>query len=121
MASIDPNRRHSISEVSELVNVPIHVLRQWEDRIPELRIPRDRSKRRYYTGKEIRQVQRIRQLLWDEKMTTAGARKVLAAEARGETPPRTTPEMLQRIDAIEADVRALLERLDEVLADRPGD
>lgn len=118
MASFDPNRRHSIGEVSDLVNVPVHVLRQWEDRMPELRVPRDRSKRRYYTGKEIRQVQRIRQLLWDEKMTTAGARKVLAAEARGEMSVRTTPEMLEAIDAIEAEVRAMLERLDEALGDR---
>ncbi len=105
-------KRHSISEVSEETQVPIHVLRQWEARFPQLKPKRTRSKRRYYTAEDIEIVRRIRQLLWVERMTTEGARQRLAEELRGEGRPRTQQEVIDRIDAIEAEIRALLDLLD---------
>ncbi len=108
-------RRYSISEVSEQTQVPAYVLRQWEERFPQLKPRRDRVKRRYYLLEDIRIVQRIKELLWQEKMTTTGARRVLAQELRGEGRPRTRQEAIDLLDQIEAEVRAMLAMLDEYL------
>jgi DNA-binding transcriptional MerR regulator len=109
----DPGRRHTISEVSERTGVAVHLLRQWEERFPQLRPRRTRSNRRYYTEDDIAIVQRIKELLRQEGMTTDGARRRLAQELDGEGRPRTTREMLDLVDHIEQEVRAMLDLIDQ--------
>lgn len=70
--------------------------------------------RRYYTAEDIEIVLRIKQLLWHEKMTSAGAQRQLAQELRGEGRPKTQRETLDLIDAVEEEVRAMLDLLDSV-------
>ncbi len=111
----DPDRRHKISEVSEMIDVPIHVLRQWEDRFPQLKPRRDNANRRYYLEKDVAVARRIKQLLWHERMTTEGARMRLSQELRGEGRPRTRQEAIELVDAIERDVREMMGIVDEVL------
>ena len=106
------DRRYRISEVSELTSVSIHLLRQWESRFPQLKPKRDRANRRYYSVADIDLVRRIRQLLRHEKMTTDGARRVLAQELRGEGRPKTRREALALLDEVESEVRAMLDLLD---------
>lgn len=107
------DRRYSIAEVSEKVGVPAYVLRQWEKRIPELRPRRDRANRRYYLPDDIGIALRIHQLVHEEKMSLAGARQRLVEELRGEGRPRTRQEAIDLADKIEADVRRLLDLLDD--------
>jgi DNA-binding transcriptional MerR regulator len=109
----DPGRRHTISEVSERTGVAVHLLRQWEERFPQLKPRRTRTNRRYYTEEDIAVVQRIRELLRQEGMTTEGARRRLADELRGEGSPRTNQEMLDLVDHIEREVRAMLDQIDQ--------
>lgn len=111
MASLE-SKRYGIAEVSELTEVPTHVLRQWETRFPQLRPKRDRANHRFYTDKDLAVVRRIKQLLWHEKMTTEGARKCLAQELRGEGRPRTRQEAIELLDKIETEVRHLMDLLD---------
>ncbi len=106
------NRRYSISEVSQLVDVPVHLLRQWEARFPQLKPKRDRANRRYYLPAEIEIVTRIRQLLRDDKMTSQGAAKRLTAELRGEGAPQTNTEAANLIDTIETEARKMMDILD---------
>ena len=61
--SVQPENRYSISEVSELLNVPAHRLRQWEERFPPLDPARNRANQRYYTDADVEIVRRIKQLL----------------------------------------------------------
>ena len=105
------DRRYSIREVSEIVDVPQHLLRQWEDRFSQLKPARDRARRRYYTQGDIDIARRIKQLIRHEKLTTEGARKRLAQELRGEGRPRTRREAVELIDKIEAEVRDMLDLL----------
>ena len=105
-------RYYRISEVSELTGVPTHVLRQWEDRFRQLKPNRNRANRRRYTAADIEIVRRIKQLLWIEKMTTEGARRRLAEELRGEGRPQTRQEAIELIDAIEREVRDMIDLLD---------
>lgn len=107
-----PDRRYSISEVSELVDVPIYVLRQWETKITQLRPKRNRSNRRYYTPVDIEIVRRIKQLLRHEKMTLDGVRLRLAEETHGDGRPRTRQSAIDLVDRIEAEARRLLDLLD---------
>lgn len=109
----DPERYHAISEVSEMVQVPQHVLRQWEDRFSQLRPKRDRRNQRRYTESDIEIVRRIKQLIRHEKMTTSGAARVLSRELLGEGRPKTNQEAIGLVDELERDVRQLLDRMDE--------
>jgi len=106
------DKRHSISEVSDMLEVPIHVLRQWEERFPQLRVKRDRANRRYYQQQEIAIVQRIKQLLWHERLTTAGARRRLDEELLGSGRPETLQEARELLAAAEERVRSMLDRLE---------
>ena len=112
MAQGEDERRYSISEVSEMIHVPIHLLRRWEERFPQLRPRRTRTNRRYYLQTDIAIVRRIKQLLQHEKMTTEGARKALDEELRGERRPRTRQEAIDLVDAIEKEVRRMLDLLE---------
>lgn len=112
MATLE-SKRLGISEVSETTGVPAHVLRQWEERFSQLRPRRDRANHRYYSPQDIEIVRRIKQLLWQEKMTTEGARRRLAQELRGEGRPKTRQEALERLEQIEAEARQLLALLDD--------
>jgi len=108
-----PSGRYcGISEVSKLTQVPPYVLRQWEDRFPQLKPKRDRANRRRYTAEDIAVVRRIKHMLWHERMTTAGARQRLAQEIRGEGRPKTRQQALDLLDTIESEVRAMLDLLE---------
>lgn len=106
------DRRHSISEVSDLLGVPIHVLRQWEERFPQVRVRRDRANRRYYQEKEIAILRRIKQLLWHERLTTAGARRRLDEELVGAGRPETKQEARELLARAEEKVRRLIDRIE---------
>ena len=109
-----PDRWFSISEVSELVDVPIYVLRHWEAHLPHLRPKRNpRSNRRLYSRTDIEIVRRIKQLLRHEKMTLDGVRLKLAEELHGDGKPKTRQSAIDLLDKIEAETRRLLDLLDK--------
>jgi DNA-binding transcriptional MerR regulator len=64
-----------IGEVCELVGVQAHVLRYWETEFPMLQPRKNRSGQRTYRRRDVEMARRIRQLLYDEGFTIAGARK----------------------------------------------
>lgn len=105
-------RRYGISEVSEMTEVPVYLLRQWEDRITQLKPKRDRANRRYYVKADIAIVRRIKQLLRHDKMTMEGVRMRLAEELRGEGRPRTRQEALDLLARLEEETRAMLDLLE---------
>lgn len=75
-----------IGEVCDLVGVQAHVLRYWETEFPQLSPQKNRSGQRSYRRRDVEVALRIKELLYDEMFTIAGARKKLQAEARGEAP-----------------------------------
>ncbi len=114
MLSSSPERRMSIGEVSELTDVPVHVLRQWEEKIPQLNPRRDRANRRYYLEKDVAIVRRIKHLVRHEKMGLDGVKIRIAQELHGEGRPRTRREAIDLVDRIEAEIRAMQALLDSV-------
>lgn len=74
-----------IGEVCDLVGVQAHVLRYWETEFPMLSPQKNRSGQRSYRRKDVEISLRIKELLYDEMFTIAGAKKKLQVELR-ETP-----------------------------------
>jgi len=72
----------SIGEVSKIANLPQYVLRYWETEFSSLKPQRRDSKHRKYTKKDIEQILEIKDLLYAQKFTIAGARKILAEKRR---------------------------------------
>src|SRR5918912_3310539 len=72
-----------IGEVCELVDVQPHVLRYWESEFPMLAPQKNKAGQRVYRRKDVEMVVRIRDLLYEEKFTIAGAKKKLMDEIRG--------------------------------------
>ena len=72
-----------IGEVCELAGVQAHVLRYWETEFPMLAPQKNRAGQRTYRRKDVEMALRIKELLYDEQYTIAGAKKKLATEMRG--------------------------------------
>lgn len=75
-----------IGEVCDLVGVQAHVLRYWETEFPQLSPQKNRSGQRSYRRKDVEISLRIKELLYDDMFTIAGARKRLQLELR--EPPK---------------------------------
>jgi DNA-binding transcriptional MerR regulator len=71
-----------IGEVCDIVGVQAHVLRYWETEFSMLSPQKNRSGQRSYRRKDVETALRIKQLLYDEMFTIAGARKKLLSENR---------------------------------------
>lgn len=67
----------TISEVSEELEVPQHVLRFWETKFAQVRPLKRGGGRRYYRPEDIELLRRIRQLLYGEGYTIKGVQKLL--------------------------------------------
>ena len=74
-----------IGEVCELVGVQAHVLRYWETEFPMLSPQKNRSGQRSYRRRDVEISLRIKQLLYEEMFTIAGAKKKLQNEMRETT------------------------------------
>lgn len=95
--------RYKIGEVCRLADVQPYVLRYWESEFASLAAPRGAQGPRTYSIRELKVVERIKQLLYDEGYTIAGAKKRLegeiqsgallgAAEPADKGPGETAPE-----------------------------
>ncbi len=71
-----------IGEVCELVGVQAHVLRYWETEFPMLSPKKNRSGQRTYRRKDVEIALRIKDLLYEDLFTIAGAKKRLQGEMR---------------------------------------
>ena len=77
-----------IGEVCEITDTQPYVLRYWESEFPALAPAKNSSGQRIYRRRDIETVLRIKQLLYEEGFTIAGAKKRLEVElaGRAETP-----------------------------------
>jgi DNA-binding transcriptional MerR regulator len=73
---------YRIGEVEEITAVPAYVLRYWESEFKLLRPKKNPAGQRLYRPRDVELVQRIKTLLYDERLTLEGAKKRLLAESR---------------------------------------
>jgi DNA-binding transcriptional MerR regulator len=67
----------TISEVSDLLDTPAHVLRFWESKFTQVKPVKRAGGRRYYRPADIDLLAGIKKLLHDDGMTIKGAQKLL--------------------------------------------
>ena len=98
---------YRIGEVEVITAVPAYVLRYWESEFRLLRPKKNPAGQRLYRRRDLDLVLRIKNLLYDERLTLEGAKKRLLAESRG-------PAQLDlgvRGAALEAALRRIREQL----------
>jgi DNA-binding transcriptional MerR regulator len=66
-----------IGEVAELTGIKPHVLRYWEAEFSPFRPAKSRTRQRRYRRKDIELVLRLKDLLYNQGYTIAGAKKKL--------------------------------------------
>uniref|UniRef100_UPI0035C7F13D MerR family transcriptional regulator n=1 Tax=Pseudooctadecabacter sp. TaxID=1966338 RepID=UPI0035C7F13D len=67
----------TISEVSEALDVPAHVLRFWESKFAQVKPVKRAGGRRYYRPADVDLLAGIKKLLHEDGMTIKGAQKLL--------------------------------------------
>jgi len=80
-----------IGEVSRLCNLPAYVLRFWETEFPQLKPVKSSTGQRMYRRRDVENVVRIKQLLYEEGYTIAGARQHLRDEGKGDKKQAALP------------------------------
>lgn len=103
-----------IGEVCDLIKVQPHVLRYWETEFPMLAPQKNRAGQRVYRRKDVEMVLRIRDLLYEEKFTIAGARKRLAEEYKKGGTPRLRPATKEKIVEPEPEAEMELQAPDDL-------
>ncbi|WP_428264023.1 MerR family transcriptional regulator [Haliangium sp.] len=78
-----------IGEVARLADVKPHVLRFWESEFGSLRPGKAKSGHRVYSRSDVAMVLRIRDLLYEQGYTIAGARGQLGEAVLTEIPAHT--------------------------------
>jgi DNA-binding transcriptional MerR regulator len=112
-----------IGEVCEITDTQPYVLRYWESEFPALAPAKNSSGQRIYRRRDIETVLRIKQLLYEEGFTIAGAKKRLESEMAGR-PVTPTPQaaVAGGDDRGRAALKEVREQLREILTllDRDG-
>src|SRR5713226_1023404 len=80
-----------IGEVCQLAGVQAHVLRYWESEFPTLAPQKNRAGQRVYRKRDVEMALRVKELLYEDQYTIAGAKKRLANDLRSGVKLRVVP------------------------------
>ena len=92
----------TISEVSEMLDIPAHVLRFWESKFSQLKPMKRSGGRRYYRVEDIALLETIKSLLYDEGYTIKGAQASLSKRRKADAVPAASPEAAGQGPAVRA-------------------
>jgi DNA-binding transcriptional MerR regulator len=87
---------YSIGEVSQITDVKPHVLRYWESLFKELRPSKNKAGKRVYTENDMDTILKLKDLIKDQKFSTAGAKKAIRDKSTVETEASGLPVHVQR-------------------------
>jgi len=73
---------YRIGDVSEITGIKPHVLRYWEEEFKGLHPRKNRAGQRIYERRDVELVLAIKKLLYEQRYTISGARKLLDRQAR---------------------------------------
>ena len=71
------NKYFTISNVSKQLNIPSHVLRFWEKKFNMINPKKSETGRRYYSSDDVKNIEIIKELLYDKGYTITGAIKFM--------------------------------------------
>ena len=101
-----PDKLYKIGEVCKLADLQPYVLRYWETEFPQLAPNKSGGGQRMYTRAEVDVILRIKELLYKEGFTIAGAKKKLEQEMT-----EVAPAPVGNLDHVKRELRAILAML----------
>jgi DNA-binding transcriptional MerR regulator len=103
---------YKIGEVCKVADVQPYVLRYWETEFPQLAPGKSGGGQRMYTRHEIDVILRIKELLYRDGFTIAGAKKKLEEGAEEDAPPPVPPTPAgDKLAHVKKELRAILKML----------
>ena len=100
-----------IGEVARLCRLPAYVLRFWETEFPQLKPVKSSTGQRMYRRRDVESVVRIKQLLYEQGYTIAGARQHMREQHKIEKKQEPLPFPTSGA----ADLRPIRQGLQEIL------
>jgi DNA-binding transcriptional MerR regulator len=100
-----------IGEVAEIVGVEPHVLRYWEREFRTVRPTKSARGQRVYTRRDVESLLRVRELLYKEGFTIAGARKKLRQSSPSAPHPAEAGRARKELLAMRQEIEAFLAEL----------
>jgi DNA-binding transcriptional MerR regulator len=104
VSSLPPKLYFRIGEVAGLVGVEPHVLRYWEREFRSIRPTKSSKGQRVYSRRDVENLMRVRELLYAEGFTIAGAKKKL--QKNGVEPEASAAASEEAHDAKSGDAAA---------------
>ena len=101
--------RYKIGDVCRIADVQPYVLRYWESEFPALAPDKSQTGSRTYSVRELRVIEQIKKLLYDEGYRIDGAKRRLR-ELHGEEPA-------VQVKALASNLRTLLTDLEKIVDD----
>src|SRR5277367_3563147 len=86
--ALPPKLYFRIGEVAGLVGVEPHVLRYWEREFRSIRPTKSARGQRVYSRRDVENLMRVRELLYSQGFTIAGARKQLVQTKSSKEPEK---------------------------------
>ena len=123
-ATIPDRELFKAAEVCEIAGVQPYVLRSWELEFPSIGSPRSPGGPRTYRRADVERILRIKDLVFSEGLTLAGARRRLEEEDGPAEPVAAVPAVdagaREKIGEIRNGLRALLDMLGEAAPKKAG-
>jgi DNA-binding transcriptional MerR regulator len=111
-AAADDEKLYKIGEVCKVADLQPYVLRYWETEFPQLSPNKSGGGQRLYTKRELDIILRIKDLLYKDGFTIAGAKKKLETDEDA-VPVTATPSAgsNEGLAKVKRELRELLELL----------
>jgi DNA-binding transcriptional MerR regulator len=116
---------YKAADVCDMAQVQPYVLRSWEKEFPGIGVLKSQDGPRLYRQSDVDQVLRIKQLVFGEGLTLAGARRRLEESAAA--PGANDDEVAEVLDALASDARTRIAHVRDglrsilkVLSSAPG-
>jgi len=96
-----------IGEVASLLQLKTHVLRYWETEFTILQPVKSSTNQRLYRKKDVETALLIKELLYQQGFTIAGARKKINSDRQLGLPLEAIPSATEVISEIKSDLKRL--------------
>jgi DNA-binding transcriptional MerR regulator len=106
---------YRIGEVGRITGVKPHVLRYWESEFREIKPLKSRSLQRLYRKKDVDLILQIKQLLYEEGYTIAGAKAKIKGSGRGSHGQIDFDFDREKLEKIVGDLKTELKGIREIL------
>jgi DNA-binding transcriptional MerR regulator len=100
-----------IGEVSKLTGVEPHVLRYWETEFKTLRPKKNKASQRVYKKKDVLLILKIKELLYTQKYTIAGAKKRIESEQNLGSGAWAAPRLQETLNEVKTELKDVLDIL----------